>query len=108
MITKYKFSVLLSAILLSVCCISMTACTSRYQQESTGEYLDSSVITTKVKAKLMADDFLPGAMISVATYKNTVVLSGFVNNTAQKARAVRLAKSVPGVVNVKDSLEIKQ
>ena len=102
-----KVSLITMVFLLLTCSFSVMGCADKYQQESTGQYVDSSVVTAKVKAKLMADDAVPGAAISVVTYKNVVQLSGFVNNQAQKERAVRLAKQVPGVVQVKDALEIK-
>ena len=56
------------------------ACASASKQESTGEYVDDSVITTKVKSLLAADDFLKSFQISVETYKGSVQLSGFVGS----------------------------
>src|SRR5690349_21568978 len=85
----------------------ITGCTSSHKAESTGQYVDSSVITTKVKAKLLADDVVQGLPITVTTYKNTVQLSGFVNTPQQKVRADNLAKSVEGVESVRDALIIK-
>lgn len=86
----------------------LTACSSVHQQESTGQYVDSSVITAKVKAKLLADDQVNGLQINVKTYKNTVQLSGFVNNNFQSGRAELLASQVEGVGNVKNDLIVKR
>jgi osmotically-inducible protein OsmY len=55
---------------------TFVACASTPTQESTGEYVDDTVITTKVKSLLAVDDFLKSFQISVETYKGTVQLSG--------------------------------
>ena len=74
---------------------------------STGEYVDDSVITTKVKSLLAADDFLKSFQISVETYKGVVQLSGFVNSQAAVDKAVEIAKSVQGIKSVKNDLIVK-
>jgi osmotically-inducible protein OsmY len=84
---------------------SVRASTSR--QESTGEYVDDSVITTKVKSLLAADDFLKSFKISVETYKGVVQLSGFVGSQNAVDKAVQIARSVNGVRSVKNSLVVK-
>jgi osmotically-inducible protein OsmY len=86
---------------------ALVACASTSKQESTGEYIDDSVITTKVKALLAADDFLKSFQISVETYKGTVKLSGFVGSQNAIDKAVQIAKSVSGVKSVKNSLIVK-
>ena len=86
---------------------ALVACASTPKQESTGEYIDDSVITTKVKALLAADDFLKSFQISVETYKGTVQLSGFVSSQNAVDKAVQIARSVSGVKAVKNSLIVK-
>ena len=83
------------------------ACASTSKQESTGEYVDDSVITTKVKALLAADDFLKSFQISVETYKGTVQLSGFVGSEKAVDKAGEIARSVKGVKSVKNDLIVK-
>jgi osmotically-inducible protein OsmY len=87
--------------------VAFVACASTSKQESTGEYVDDSVITTKVKALLAADDFLKSFQISVETYKGTVQLSGFVGSQNAVNKAVQIARSVSGVKSVKNSLIVK-
>ena len=77
-------------------------------QESTGEYVDDSVITTKVKSLLAADDFLKSFEISVETYKGTVQLSGFVDSQKAIDKAVEITRSVKGVKSVKNNLSVKK
>ena len=77
------------------------------KQESTGEYVDDSVITTKVKAQLANDDFLKSFEISVETYKGTVQLSGFVDSQKSVDKAGEIARSVKGVKSVKNNLNVK-
>ena len=86
---------------------ALAGCASTSKQESTGQYIDSSAITTKVKANLLADKDIKALPISVETYKGTVQLSGFVDNNQQRQKAIAAAKSVPGVTSVKDSLVVK-
>jgi osmotically-inducible protein OsmY len=86
---------------------TFAACASTRTQESTGEYVDDSVITTKVKSLLAADDFLKSFQISVETYKGIVQLSGFVNAQNAIDKAAQIARSVNGVKSVKNDLIVK-
>ena len=86
---------------------TFVACASTPKQESTGEYVDDSVITTKVKSLLAADDFLKSFEISVETYKGSVQLSGFVNSQQAVDNAGEIARSVKGVKSVKNDLIVK-
>lgn len=93
-----------------VACIvffTFLSCASTSTQSSTGEYIDDSVITTKVKALLAEDDFLKSFQISVETYKGVVQLSGFVDTQDAAARAGQIARSVEGVKSVKNDLIVK-
>ena len=83
------------------------ACASTSKQESTGEYVDDSVITTKVKSLLAADDFLKSFQIGVETYKGSVQLSGFVDSQKAVDKAVEITRSVKGVKSVKNNLIVK-
>ncbi len=86
---------------------TLVACASTSKQSSTGEYVDDSVITTKVKALLAEDDFLKSFQIGVETYKGTVQLSGFVNSHQAVDKANQIAYSVKGVKSVKNDLIVK-
>jgi osmotically-inducible protein OsmY len=87
--------------------VSFEACDSTSKQESTWEYVDESVITTKVKALLAADDFLKSFQISVEIYKSTVQLSGLVDSQKAFDKAVEIARSVKGVKSIKNNLIVK-
>ena len=87
--------------------ITLVACASTRTHESSGEYVDDSAITTKVKALLAQDDFLKSFQISVETYKGIVQLSGFVNSQQAVDKAGQIARSVKGVDSVKNSLIVK-
>jgi hyperosmotically inducible protein len=86
---------------------TFVACASTPKQESTGEYVDDSVITTKIKSLLAVDDFLKSFQISVETYKGTVQLSGFVGSREAVDKAGEIAGSVKGVKSVKNDLIVK-
>jgi len=87
---------------------SFMACDSTSKQEGAGEYVDDSVITTKVKSLLAADDFLKSFEISVETYKGTVQLSGFVDSQKAIDKAGEIARGVKGVKSVKNNLNVKK
>ena len=86
---------------------TFVACASTRKHESTGQYVDDSVITRKVKTQLAADDFLKSFQISVETYKDVVQLSGFVDSQAAADKAAQIARSVEGVKSVKNNLVVK-
>ena len=87
---------------------TFVACASTSKQEGTGEYIDDSVITTKVKSLLAADDFLKSFEIGVETYKGAVQLSGFVGSQKAIDKASEIARSVKGVKSVKNDLIVKK
>jgi hyperosmotically inducible protein len=72
-----------------------------------GEKVDDTVITTKVKTALLADDVVKGLDISVNTTMGAVALTGAVENQMQIDRAVELAKAVEGVQNVQNGMTLK-
>jgi osmotically-inducible protein OsmY len=82
-------------------------CVSTAHTEGTGEYIDDSVITAKVKAEIFNDPNLKSAEINVETFKGRVQLSGFVNSQADINRAVQLARSVSGVQSVSNDMRLK-
>ena len=84
-----------------------TACASTGTRESTGEYVDDSVITTKVKSQLASDDFLKSFQISVETYQGVVQLSGFVNSKKAVDKAGEIVRGVKGVKSLKNNLIVK-
>jgi osmotically-inducible protein OsmY len=85
----------------------MVGCASTAKQEGTGEYIDDSVITTKVKAAIVKDPDLSAAEINVETYKGVVQLSGFVKQADDVGKAGTVARGVKGVTSVKNNLLVK-
>lgn len=85
----------------------VSACAGSRTQSSTGEYLDDSVITSKVKAKLLEDKEVSGLAVNVETFKGIVQLSGFAKTEAERQKAVQLARSVGGVKDIKNDIQLK-
>ena len=102
-----KRNTVIGYVVLVMLIVTFAACASTPTQESTGEYVDDSVITTKVKSLLAADDFLKSFQISVESFKGTVQLSGFVNSQQAVDKAGQIARSVKGVTSVKNNLIVK-
>jgi osmotically-inducible protein OsmY len=97
----------LSALFLAVTLVSAVGCASTSKQEGTGEYVDDSVITTKVKAAIFNEPSLKSAEINVETFKGAVQLSGFVSSQAAISKAVAVTRSVGGVTSVKNDMRVK-
>jgi len=96
---------LVSAVFLTMLFVSVLGCAGTSQKESTGEYIDDSYISTKVKTSILKE--LKSAEINVETFKGVVQLSGFVNSQSDIDRAVKIARSVKGVQSVKNDMRLK-
>jgi osmotically-inducible protein OsmY len=98
-----RFSALLAAAAMTVA----MGCAATSTRESTGEYIDDTAITAKVKTAIFNDASLKSNDISVETFKGRVQLSGFVDSSADIAQAGTVAKGVGGVTSVKNDLRLK-
>jgi osmotically-inducible protein OsmY len=99
-----RFSIL---VLCAAALSTVVGCASTATQESTGQYVDDTAITTKVKAAIFKDDVLKSAEVNVETFKGVVQLSGFVGSAADIQRAATIAQSVGGVRSVKNDMRLK-
>jgi hyperosmotically inducible periplasmic protein len=86
---------------------AMLGCASTTTREGTGEYVDDSVITAKVKAAILHEPGLKVSEINVETFKGVVQLSGFVSSRADIDKAVAVARDVNGVKSVKNNMQPK-
>jgi osmotically-inducible protein OsmY len=93
----------LVALLLAV----MVGCASTTKQSSTGEYIDDTVITTKVKAAILEDKTLKVTEINVETFKGVVQLSGFVSSQGDINKAANITRSIEGVKSVKNDMRVR-
>jgi len=97
----------ISVVIFSLILVTVMGCASTSKQEGTGEYLDDSVITTKVKAAVFNEPSLKSSEINVETFKGEVQLSGFVNSRTDINKAVEIARKVKGVSSVKNDMRVK-
>ena len=95
------------AFFLMVLLAFVVGCAATPKQEGTGEYIDDTVLTTKVKAAVLNEPSLKSAEINVETFKGVVQLSGFVNSQADINKAVEVARGVKGVKSVKNDMRLK-
>ena len=98
-----RFATFFFAIVLA----SLLGCASTSKQEGTGEYVDDTVLTAKVKAEIFNEPSLKSAEINVETFKGVVQLSGFVNSREDINKAAQVARGVKGVVSVKNDMRLK-
>lgn len=104
---RKTFSSVCSLAIAAALAAALAACASAPGKESTGEMLDDSVITTKVKTALVAEKGIDSTAISVETFKGRVLLSGYVKSPDQRQRAEGIAREVGGVKQVNNRLEVK-
>jgi osmotically-inducible protein OsmY len=97
----------ISTFIVAIMLTAIVGCAGTAKQESTGEYVDDSVITTKVKAAIFNEPTLKSAEINVETFKGVVQLSGFVSSQANMIKAVEVTRGVNGVKSVKDDMRLK-
>ena len=82
-------------------------CATTQKHESTGQYVDDTVITTKVKAAIFGEPTLKTLQINVKTYQGVVQLSGFVDSAQSVTKAGEVARRVENVASVKNDLIVK-
>lgn len=102
-----QLNLLLRLLISLMLVFSIAGCAGGKTYESTGEYLDDSAITTKVKTSILGDSKLKVFQISVKTFKGVVQLSGFVNSNEVATRATEITRTVKGVKMVNNSLIVK-
>lgn len=96
-----------TAIFTATVAFTIVGCSSTGTRESTGEYVDDSVVTGKVKAAIFNEPTLKATEINVETYKGDVQLSGFVAQAQDAQKAAEVARGVKGVNSVKNDIRVK-
>ena len=102
-----KSKTYISAALLAFALAGVAGCASTPTTAGTGEYIDDTMITTKVKSAILNEPTLKVAEINVETFKGVVQLSGFVESPAAATKAVEVTRGVGGVKSVKNDMRLK-
>ncbi|QOC21990.1 BON domain-containing protein [Wenzhouxiangella sp. AB-CW3] len=97
------FALFAVALMLAV----LAGCAGTDTRSSTGEYLDDTAITARVKAAIFNHPDLRSSEINVETYRNVVQLSGFVSSQAEIDAAVDLTRTIAGVQSVKNDMRLR-
>ncbi len=102
-----------SALLPALACalavtLTTAGCAVTRDQESVGQYVDDTTLTTRVKSKFAADPTVSAMSIGVETMKGVVQLSGFAKNSEERAMAEKLARETSGVKAVRNDIAIHQ
>ena len=105
-LTRFQ-SAIAQSVLATSLLVSLAACAPTPTREGTGEYIDDSLITSKVKAAFAADPMVKATQVNVETFKGTVQLSGFVDSRESAEKAVEIARGVKGVKSVKNDTVIR-
>lgn len=86
---------------------ALAACAGTPTRESTGEYIDDTLITSKVKARFVESEEVSAAVVNVETFKGVVQLSGFAHSESERRKAEELAAAVDGVKHVKNDIHLR-
>lgn len=97
----------LAAVAIASSLVMASGCAVTRDQQTTGAYIDDSVITATVKTRMLDNPDVAGTSITVETLNGTVMLSGFAKSTLEKATAARIARDVEGVKSVKNEIVIR-
>ena len=98
---------IVSALIAALMLTTVVGCASSAKQESAGQYVDDTVITTSVKAAILNEPTLKVAEINVETFKGVVQLSGFVRSQDNITTAINVTRGVNGVKSVKNDMRLK-
>jgi osmotically-inducible protein OsmY len=85
----------------------LVGCAPTSTREGTGEYIDDTVLTSKIKAAFAADPTVKATEVNVETFKGTVQLSGFVDSRESAQKAVQIARGIKGVKEVRNNTVLK-
>lgn len=102
-----RLSSLLLAVATALAALTATGCAVTRDQETVGQYVDDTTLTTRVKAKFAADSTVSAMSIGVETLKGVVQLSGFAKNPDERAIAEKLARETSGVRAVTNDIVIR-
>jgi len=104
---NHAFKQLRKAFAVATLTVTLASCAAVSGSETTGEYIDDTTITTKVKTAIVNEPILKPFEISVETFQNVVQLSGFVDSSKAAAKSKQLANKVKGVHSVKNDIVIR-
>ncbi len=102
-----KTKLLIASAFTALSLVTVTGCSVTRGQETTGNYVDDTVVTTRVKTRFAQDSTVSAMAINVETLKGVVQLSGFAKSSVEKERAEELARTVQGVSSVRNDIVVR-
>jgi osmotically-inducible protein OsmY len=97
----------LAAVAIASSLVMASGCAVTRDQQTTGAYIDDSVITATVKTRMLDNPDVAGTSITVETLNGTVMLSGFAKSTLERTTAERIARDVEGVKSVRNEVVVR-
>ncbi len=84
----------------------VSGCNIMKGNETTGQYVDDTTLTTRAKAALVKDSTVSATDFSISVYKGDVTLSGVAKTPDEVQRAIEDIKTVPGIKSVKNATRV--
>ncbi|MEO8445816.1 MAG: BON domain-containing protein [Gammaproteobacteria bacterium] len=91
----------------AVAALAVNACATGPAPRTAGVVMDDAAITASVKTKLTLDKDTKARQINVETQKGIVQLNGFVDSSAARSEAEKIAAGTDGVKQVRNNLEVR-
>jgi hyperosmotically inducible periplasmic protein len=95
------------AAMIALAALFSAGCAVTSGQSTTGEYVDDTTITARVKSRFAEDQTVAATRIQVEVLKGVVQLSGFATSEAERQRAAQIAAAVPGVKQVQNAVVVR-
>jgi len=96
-----------SWVLVGALILGLAGCASSGTGEKTGEYIDDTWITTKVKSELIADSDTKAGNINVETSNGKVTLTGTAKTWQESDKAAQIARGIKGVTGVENEIRVQ-
>ncbi|GAB3370042.1 BON domain-containing protein [Massilia agri] len=103
-IQNVRAQLILAGLVLAI----LSACAPTGTQRGTGEYIDDTAITSRIKTAFATSPEVKATEVQVETYRGTVQLSGFVDSSESALRAAQIARETPGVKEVRNSMVVRE
>jgi hyperosmotically inducible periplasmic protein len=100
--------ILMLAFAMQAVVATAVAATTREAVRDADSRREDTLLTARVKGALITDSVTRGHDITIETFQGIIQLSGFVNSDAQRTRAAEVAAAVPGVVEVRNAIQVRQ
>jgi hypothetical protein len=108
LVTRTRIPLIVILVLAALHAAPGVADTTREAVRDMQRRMDDTLLTARVKGALVNDPITRAHVITIETFQGIIQLSGFVSTAAEKARAGEVVAAVPGVLEVRNAIQVRQ